>query len=179
MADASVRPARPEDARAIAVLQVEAFGSAYGGILVAADLDIDTFAATWRASIMTPPTARHVVLLAAAGDEVVGVASLGPASDHPDLDASAAELFTLVVAPARAGAGHGSRLQQATVDTAREYGFARLVTWVGGQTDALRAFLVASGWGPDGATRELDLHGDGVVLVRQVRLRTGLDQPHT
>ena len=36
------------------------------------------------------------------------------------------------------------------------------------------AFLQAAGWAPDGAHRSLDLHDDGSVLVKQVRLHTDL-----
>jgi hypothetical protein len=38
----------------------------------------------------------------------------------------------------------------------------------------LRQFLTDAGWAPDGAHRELDLRGDGEVLVKQVRLHTDL-----
>ena len=40
--------------------------------------------------------------------------------------------------------------------------------------DARRAFLTEAGFAPDGAHRELDLHGDGSVRVKQVRLHADL-----
>ena len=46
--------------------------------------------------------------------------------------------------------------------------------WLASTDDVRRTFLTESGWAPDGAHRELDLHGDGSVLVRQVRLHTDL-----
>ena len=48
------------------------------------------------------------------------------------------------------------------------------MTWLTSTDDMLREFLAGAGWAPDGAHRELDLHGDGTVLVKQVRLHTAL-----
>ena len=70
--------------------------------------------------------------------------------------------------------GHGSRLQQAAVDTLAADRFTRAVTWVGAADDELRAFLTQAGWAADGAHRELDLYGDGAVTVKQVRLHVAL-----
>ena len=46
--------------------------------------------------------------------------------------------------------------------------------WLTTEDDARRGFLTGAGWGADGAHRELDLHGDGSVRVKQVRLHTDL-----
>jgi hypothetical protein len=48
------------------------------------------------------------------------------------------------------------------------------VTWVPANDDALRAFLTAAGWAPDGAHRELELDETGDVRMKQVRLHTSL-----
>ena len=48
------------------------------------------------------------------------------------------------------------------------------LVWVGSTDDARRAFLTEAGFAPDGAHRELDLHGDGTVRVKQVRLHADL-----
>ena len=60
------------------------------------------------------------------------------------------------------------------VDTLRADRFTRATTWLTSTDDARREFLVGSGWAADGAHRELDLHGDGSVRVKQVRLHTDL-----
>jgi hypothetical protein len=60
------------------------------------------------------------------------------------------------------------------VDTLRADRFGRATTWLPATDDVRREFLTQAGWAPDGAHRELDLHGDGSVLVRQVRLHTDL-----
>ena len=81
---------------------------------------------------------------------------------------------SLVVEPSRRGAGHGSRLLHACADTLRADRFRRATTWLASTDDRARAFLADAGWAPDGAHRELDLHGDGSVRVKQVRLHTDL-----
>jgi GNAT superfamily N-acetyltransferase len=79
-----------------------------------------------------------------------------------------------VVDPAHTRRGHGSRLLQACADTLRADRFGTALTWLTADDDARRRFLTGAGWGADGAHRELDLHGDGSVRVKQVRLHTDL-----
>ena len=38
--------------------------------------------------------------------------------------------------------------------------------------DGVREFFTEAGWAPDSAHRELDLHGDGTVTVKQIRLHS-------
>ena len=157
----------------MAAIQARAWRAAYAELLPAEAIAETEFAQVWSAAVRTPPTARHHVLVAIDGAELVGFAAFGPADTHPDLDPGTdVELHSLVVDGAAQRAGHGSRLQAAFVDIARGDGFVRACCWVALGDDVLRTFLLGSGWGPDGAVRELDLRGDGEVLVRQTRLRT-------
>jgi hypothetical protein len=50
------------------------------------------------------------------------------------------------------------------------------VTWLNSTDDVRRGFLTEAGWAADGAFRELDLRGDGAVLVKQIRLHTDLSE---
>ncbi|MGH3414509.1 MAG: GNAT family N-acetyltransferase [Marmoricola sp.] len=176
-AEVSCRVAWPDDAPAIAEVQVRAWRTSYDGILpreLLDALDATELAEGWRVSVGRPPDARNRVLVALAGDEVTGFALTGPAMD-PDCDPVAeGELTDLTVAPDRRGDGHGSRLLQACVDTLRADSFTRAVTWLPTTADQLRTFLTEAGWGPDGAHRTLDLTGDETVTVKQVRLHTDL-----
>jgi GNAT superfamily N-acetyltransferase len=175
MADLSVRLATVRDASAIAAAQSAAWHQTFGATLPPAVLDQLRGAqavAQWRAAVLTPPTPRHRVLVAAAGDDVVGFAALAPAGD-PDLDPDDdAEIVALSVAPEHLRAGHGSRLVNASVDTLRDAGFQTAHVWVPDTDDRLRSFLEAAGWADDGARRHLDLRGDGEVVVGQLRLGT-------
>lgn len=176
-ADVSVRIAWAEDAPAVAAVQVRAWRASYAGLLpaeVLADLDADQIADGWRQSLGRPDDARYRVLVALERQHVTGFVVTGPALD-PDCDpVSVGDLTDLTVDPHKRGAGHGSRLLQAGVETLVADRFDRAVMWLPAADDATRAFLTSAGWGPDGAHRTLDLLGDGTTTVKQVRLHTAL-----
>jgi GNAT superfamily N-acetyltransferase len=176
-ADVSVRVGWPADAAGIAEVQVAAWRQELADVLPAdllESMDAERFAATWHASMVTPEDARNRVLVALERNTLRGFAVTTPSPD-PDSDPVAdGELTELVVDPGHRGAGHGSRLLHACVDTLRADRFARATCWVSATDDERRRFLTGAGWAPDGAHRELDLHGDGTVRVKQVRLHTDL-----
>ncbi len=183
-ADVSVRVGWSEDAAGIAAVQVRAWRAQYDGVLPAElldRLDTDELAGVWQASLAAPKDARNRVLVALERNTVRGYALTAPASD-PDTDPVAdGEISELTVDPGQTRHGHGSRLVHAAVDTLRADKFARAVTWLNSTDDARRTFLAEAGWAPDGAHRELDLHGDGSVRVKQIRLHTDLTEeeaPH-
>jgi GNAT superfamily N-acetyltransferase len=175
--DAGVRPARADDADAIGSVQARAWAEAYAELLPAdarESLAPQSLAASWRAAITDPPSARHRVLVATAGPTVVGFAASSPSGDADAEADRDGELLVLLVDPGHARAGHGSRLLNATADLAREAGFAVLRCWVP-EPDAVRlAFLTGAGFAPDGATRVLDASGDGTATVREQRLSAAL-----
>lgn len=178
-ADVSVRVAWADDAEAIADVQVRSWRREYDGLLPAdllEAMDPADFAAAWHESLVRPKDARNRVLVALERNAVRGFAITGPAAD-PDCDPIAdGEVSELTVDPAHTRQGHGSRLVQACVDTLRADRFTRAVLWLNSTDDARRGFLTEAGWAADGAHRELDLHGDGTVRVKQVRLHTDLSE---
>ena len=180
VADASVRAAGPDDVTAIARVQAAAWQADYAGLLpadVLADLDSPAAQEQWRRAVTDPPTPRHRVLVALTGTGIVGFAAFGPSAD-PDLGASLeAEVAALCVTPQHTGAGHGSRLVNATVDHLRGDGFLHASVWLaatGAGDDRLHRFLTDAGWAEDGAHRALDLYGDASLVVPQVRLRAAI-----
>lgn len=175
-ADRSVRLAWAADAAALAALQVESWRAGYPDVL-AERLDaipLAEIADEWTRFITRPTDARQRVLVALERAHVEGFTTTSPSSDGDADPGTHALLGDLVVRPTARRIGHGSRLLHAAVDTMRSDGFTLATTWVAAGDDALRSFLVAQGWAPDGAHRELDLDGDGHVVVRQVRLHTTL-----
>src|SRR6478735_5695122 len=175
-ADVSVRVAWADDAPAIAELQLRTWRATYADLLPADALptDVEAAAASWQAALARPGDARNRVLVALERNRVVGFAITSPATD-PDSDPVAdAELAEVTVDPGERGKGHGSRLLQAAVETMQADRFSRAVLWAMAGDDALRSFLVGAGWAADGAHRELDLDGEGAVLVKQVRLHTAI-----
>jgi GNAT superfamily N-acetyltransferase len=177
VADVSVRLASVQDASAIAAVQASSWKDALGGTLPPAVLDRLRDAGAieqWRRAVLDPPTARHRLLVALAGTDVVGFAAIGPADD-PDSDPlTDAELLAVGVLPDRAREGHGSRLVNASIDYLRDDGFLRAQVWLADTDRSLRDFLEAAGWADDGARRRLDLRGDGDVLVDQLRLNASI-----
>jgi len=179
-ADVSVRVAWPADAPAVAAVQVRAWRRGYAELLPQAVLDtLDPadFAAQWSSALETSRDARNRVLVALERATVRGFAVTGPSGD-PDADPVAVgTIGELTVDPDATGRGHGSRLLQACADTLRSDHFTHATMWLNTVDDGLRSFLTGAGWAPDGAHRELDLHGDASVLVKQVRLHTDLREP--
>ena len=178
-ADVSVRVGWADDATGIAEVQVRAWRQAYAGLLpeeVVAAMDPSDFAAAWHTSLNHPKDARNRVLVALERNTIRGFAITAPAED-PDCDPILdGEVSEFTVDPEHNRHGHGSRLLQACADTLRADRFTRAVLWLNSTDDVLRGFLAEAGWAADGAFRELDLHGDGSVTVKQVRLHTDLSE---
>ncbi|CAN5403434.1 hypothetical protein BH09ACT10_BH09ACT10_07230 [soil metagenome] len=174
-ADVSARLAWAADAEMIAALQIKAWRHAYADVLTAdqlAGLDASAFADEWRATIERPRDARSRVLVALERVDMRGFALVHPSTD-PDGDPIAdAEIGEFVVDPDRRGAGHGSRLLSAAVDTMRSDRFTRAQWWIGTEDDRLREFIASTGWHTDGAHREL--MGESGERLKQIRLHTDL-----
>ena len=171
LADASVRRARPNDAPAVGLVQATVFREAYAGRVpdeVVALFEPDAFARSWRESLTAPPQGVHRLLVACAGDQVVGLAAVGPSQD-PDAGPATGEVTVLGVHPDARRQGHGSRLLNATVDVLREAGADSVALWLLADDEAGRAFLAASGFAPDGAYRDRVVSPAGDTL-REVRL---------
>jgi ribosomal protein S18 acetylase RimI-like enzyme len=181
-ADASVRQARPNDASAVGSVQAAIWRSAYGTILpqdLVDELDPASFARVWRDSLRQPPSPRHVLLVACAGEQVVGFAALGPSAD-PDADEGSGEVLELGVHPQARHSGHGSRLLNAAADTLLDRGFSSMRVWLLADDEDTRAFLTAAGLSPDSAYRDRVIDAEGldtdVLSVREVRLTVDLSR---
>lgn len=178
-ADASVRPAFPEDAAEIARVQAVTWRTAYRSVLPQAVLDewdVDAATDSWRSAITAPPTPGHGVVVALERNTLVGFAAFGPAELTADEDADpagpTAEIGTLLVEPRWGRRGHGSRLLAAVSDVAGAGGAGRLQVWLL-ETDRVSAgFYESAGWEPDGWARTLDT---GTEPLREIRWHALLD----
>ncbi|MDR6861803.1 GNAT family N-acetyltransferase [Phycicoccus sp. 3266] len=178
LADASVRTARESDAPAVGLVQATVFREAYAGVLpgeVVDGFEPQAFASAWRRSLASPPSGVYRLLVACAGEQVVGFASIGPSQD-PDASPETGELSVLGVHPQARRSGHGSRLLNAAVDTLRGAGAEALSTWVLAEDEATRAFLMTAGLHPDGAFRDRVVSPDGTT-AREVRLVADITAP--
>ena len=103
--DAGVRTAGPNDLPALGVVQALVWQEAYDGVVpphVHAAFDPQAFAAAWRDSLRTPPEGVHRLLVACAGEQVIGFAAIGPSQD-PDAGRRLGERQS------RRGSGRGRR----------------------------------------------------------------------
>ncbi|MCO7219270.1 GNAT family N-acetyltransferase [Klenkia sp. PcliD-1-E] len=162
-AESSVRPAVPADAADIARVQGIAWRTAYRSVLPAAvldDWDDAAVTAGWEASLTSPPTPAHGVLVALDGGTAVGFMAHGPAEVTPEEPASpdgpSTEVTALLVEPRWGRRGHGSRLVAAAVDLLAPTGVRRLQMWVPREDPVTSRFLESAGWAPDGWSRMLD-----------------------
>ena len=105
---------------------------------------------------------------------MAGFAAAGPTTDEDLWPGTDAELYELHVLPEHASSatdgGHGGRLLHAVADTFAEDGFGTAYTWALADDKARIEFLLAAGWGLDGARSNLDMG----VKVPVVRLHTRL-----
>ena len=157
-ADVSVRPAVLEDAPVIAAIQLAAWRATHSERLGEALSRLDEAALVpgWTQAVAQPPGPDHRVLVACAGDRVVGFAAVRPVGE------GTGEVLALEVHPVERRSGHGSRLLAACVDLLRQDGARQLVTWVLDGDEARVRFLSGAGLGPDGRVRELDAGGEPV-----------------
>jgi GNAT superfamily N-acetyltransferase len=172
-ADVSVRPARPDDATAVARVQLITWRTAYRDVLPVAvldDWDEEGAVESWRTAITTPPTPGHGVLVAVERDEVVGFTAYGPAElvagEAPDPAGPTTEIATLLVEPRWGRRGHGSRLLAAVADLAHATGAARLQVWLPESDTVSAGFFESAGWAPHGWLRTLDTGG---APLREIR----------
>jgi GNAT superfamily N-acetyltransferase len=184
-ADASVRPALPQDAAEVARIQLVTWRTAYRATLPAAVLDewdADAAADSWLTAIASPPTPGHGVVVALERNTLVGFAAFGPAElsdgEVPDPSGPTVEVSTLLVEPRWGRRGHGSRLLAAVSDLARAGGAARLQVWLLESDRVSASFYESAGWGPDGWARTLDTGGDPLREVRWHALLDDRDATH-
>nr|NLI50041.1 GNAT family N-acetyltransferase [Propionibacterium sp.] len=176
MTDPTVRLALPGEAEQIAALQRRGWTQTLPPGLAAAVLGSVSLAAmtdAWRRAILAPPLAEYRVLVAVGSGRLAGFAAIGPADDPDAVAGRDATIGEFVIDPRAQRQGHGSRLLNAAVDTLRADRFVRATWWLRTTDDALRAFVLSSGWAADGAHREVAAE-DGAETVRLVRLHTAL-----
>ena len=88
--------------------------------------------------------AAALLLVACAGEQVVGFVAIGPSQD-PDAGQTTGEVTALGVHPGHRRQGHGSRLVNAAVDILREAGAEHVAVWCLVEHEPLRSFLTGAG----------------------------------
>ncbi len=170
MRQVQVRAAGPSDARALAVVHVETWRTAYRGLLpdrVLDSLDLDAREARWREVLAQGGTAT----VAEQDAALVGFCSYGPSGDE-DAGTAVGELLAIYVMPTSWGSGVGRQLHDVALRVLAGNGMTEATLWVLDGNERARRFYEQRGWTLDGRSKTEEL---GDVAVLEVRYRVDLD----
>jgi ribosomal protein S18 acetylase RimI-like enzyme len=151
-----IREATPEDAEAVAEVQVRSWQAAYDHVLPQEgllSLSVADRADMWR---------RRPPLVAETAGEIVGFVAVGLSRDA----GGDGELYAIYVHPWHWGTGIGRALIAAGEARLRELGHGSASLWVLEDNPRARRFYEAAGWSTDGTTRPIDVFG---ILVPEIR----------
>lgn len=162
-----VRPARPEDAAAVAEVHVRTWQAAYGHVFGAerlAAVDIGERRARWEERLSAPDPRWHLLVAEDDAGDVVGFATAGPSRDAE----GEGELYAIYVVREAWGGGAGPELIRTVAERLREDGLPTATLWVLEDNPRAQRFYEREGWRPDGVRREIEHLG---VLTSEIRYR--------
>ncbi len=168
MAPANISRASPEDAAAIARVQVHSWQAAYEGIMPAeylAALTAEKREAVWREFIAR---GAPELLVAREGESVVGFVAFGLCRDE-NAPADRAEVWAIYVAPSHWSQRVGSQLYGHARARLVEQGYHSVSLWV--LIDNTRAIQFYAGVGfvaDDESVKELVIGGKPLKEIRYV-----------
>jgi ribosomal protein S18 acetylase RimI-like enzyme len=168
----TIDAARAGDAPGIARVHTRSWQHAYRGIFTDEYLD----GLDWRArlpfweDVISAPRTAHVLMVARAGDTLIGFAAGGPARDE-DLPGRYAEIYAIYVDPDAWSQGTGSALLDAAIARlAREWaGLEAITLWVLQDNHRARRFYEKHGFRPDGTSLPFERGGVSAAEVRYRR----------
>ena len=158
----TIRPASVDDAAAIARVRVDAWRTAYRGIVPDAYLDamdVEASAQMWD-RVLAAAATKASVFVAENDGEVVGFAAANLLQE-PKHDFNA-ELSAIYLRRDYRRAGIGRRLVRAVTQAQREKGANGLIVWVIAKNQAARSFYEALG---GTLLVEQEFEWDGIPLV--------------
>ncbi len=141
-----IRGATPDDAAALAGVQLRAWWRAY-----AEWVDPERFGTLeervgrWRELLAQPDGLRRSTLVFDQAGLLAGFASVGPARDD-DATPATGELMAVYVDPVAQGAGVGGALLDAAEGRLRSDGYADAVLWVLAENAMARELYERRGW---------------------------------
>ena len=172
----TIRPARPEDAEAIAAIRAQSWRAAYAGVIPADVLAESTSPASVARQATRILDRWTGMIIAEADGALVGYANFGRerASGElgsvpgPEQDPSRAELYAIYVAPAHWSTGAGRALMDTVLNRAAAAGYERISLWVLLDNPRARRFYQRAGFSLTGESEVLADLG-GVTEVRYAR----------
>jgi len=157
-----IRPARAEEATAVALVHIETWRVAYAHVFPPEELERMSAERVERRAEMhrrSPP------IVAEVDGEIVGFVSVGPAND----DDADGELYAIYVLPTHWATGVGHALIQAGEARLRELGHREAVLWVLEDNPRARRFYERAGWTTDGTERPIEVLGVSVPEIRYTK----------
>ena len=172
----SIRGAEPDDADAIATVQVATWQSAYRDILPAEFLSalsdgLKRRAEWWRGRVVSAEPRDHTLVAEQEG-EVVGFADIGPSRDAEADPLRVGELNAIYVLSRAWGRGVGRALMAELLLRFRRSRFDSATLWVLAENVRGRRYYEAAGWTVDGTERDETI-GDSVVRELRYRIPLG------
>ncbi|WP_282859876.1 GNAT family N-acetyltransferase [Pseudoclavibacter helvolus] len=157
----TVRPARIDDAAAIALVHATSWRETYRGTLVSDSvLDAPTFLPDrelfWTRALTEERWAHMRVAVSVHQGEITGIAMSGPS----DPDAASQHLFVLYALARHHGDGSGTALLHAVTRHDED-----TTLWVGDPNPRAQAFYRKHGFVPDGTVKV----EDGIREIRMLR----------
>lgn len=159
-----VRGALPEDAEAIAEVDVASWRAAYRDLMPAgylAALDVAQKAEGWRRGIERDAAQGKRTLVVEAQGAVAGFSVVGP-----DDEAGFGLLWLMYVGPAHWGNGAARPLMDGSVAALLELGHREARLWVLEANTRARRFYERCGWNKDGATGVATHGGADLATLR-------------
>lgn len=169
-----IRPARSDDAEALATVHVRSWQAAYAGLIPQTYLDNLSLARRvdlWKRILAGTAWPSSGTLVAEVEDKVVGFVSLFPSRDDDQDPTLVGEVTSIYTVPEAWGRGIGRALMQAAIGRLTDAGYAAATLWVLDTNTRARRFYEAGSWRPDGATKCEDR---GQFLLQEVRYRRRL-----
>lgn len=156
----AIRPATPADAPDIARIHVEAWRTAYRGIIPAAyleSLSIEKRSQGWAKNLGEN---RDAVLVAEIGGTAVGWISFGPCRDEADAESKQAEIYAIYLDPAhrRTGLGRALMAEAERTLTTKATNVTHLSLWVLARNEPARRFYGRLGFSA-GQCEKIELIG--------------------
>ncbi len=150
-----IRPARPEDAAALAALHLRALHRAYADFIDPEELGtLEERVVRWDELLARPERATLVHDLSG---QLAGFAAVAPAD--ADLGPAVGALAALYVDPPAQGAGVGGLLHDAALEALRAEGFTGAALWVFAANGHARHMYEARGWVLDDPAAIAAAHG--------------------
>jgi RimJ/RimL family protein N-acetyltransferase len=154
-----LRRAAPEDAAALAAVEIRSWRAAYRGLMPDAYLDELSEAqktAAWRQNLLKHgPSGRKRVCVALSDAGICGFVRVGPLVEEGEIGL----IYLLYVLPEQWSRGIGTVLMQAGMQELRDLGMCEVILWVLRDNLHARRFYEQLGWTPDGRIVSEDYGG--------------------